>query len=364
MVHTRVRGRMDLHHSGRTPARPLSIAEVLELQRQFQFGALQQRDGGLQVVALLAVDAQLVALDLRIDLRPNTAAASTMLMDLTWRDKIYSFLAAGGYRLTRRQATTLELWRMVVNKLLIPHFARLWQSPKFVLSLMAYVVLSVAFAGVSAEAKARDDVGLSNGPILVLSEPFDHGWVTLSVTNPQSPDSQWHFTAWTFSGGFLDFTYHAASGHVILGTHEFAGVVHEDAHGDIHGWLSYFAGDLAGAYLNLNGEFTPPGGDGPPQIPNGTTPDLRDRDLALLLNEFSDFFGSDNMPMSYLECVGAVASTVGATILGLDQTNSATRDYVRGTGSMSRVLRLFGATSAVLVGGAAVSAAVCLPELL
>src|SRR5690606_10808163 len=45
-----------------------SVAEVVELQRQLELGALEQRDRGLQVVALLAVDAQLVAVDLAVDL--------------------------------------------------------------------------------------------------------------------------------------------------------------------------------------------------------------------------------------------------------------------------------------------------------
>lgn len=284
-------------------------------------------------------------------------------MDLTCPGGIRRFCTAGADRLSRRQATTLEPWRIVVNGPYL-HFARVLQSSRFVLSLLAYAVFSIVFAGASAEAKAREDVGLSSDPVLVLSEPFDQGWVTLSVTNPQSPHAQWHFSAWTFSGGFLDFTYHAASGLVILATHEVAGVVYEDAHGDMHGWLHYIAGDLAGAYLNLNGAFTPPGGEGPPQLPSGAKPDLRDRDLALLLDEVDDFLGSENAPMRYGDCVVSVASTVSATVLGLDQTNSAARDYVRGTGSMGRLLRLFGATAGILAAGTVVSAGVCLPELL
>ena len=46
-----------------------SVAEVFELQRQFVVAFLQQRHRHLQVVALLAGDAQLVAVDLRFDLQ-------------------------------------------------------------------------------------------------------------------------------------------------------------------------------------------------------------------------------------------------------------------------------------------------------
>src|SRR5690606_362308 len=45
-----------------------SVTEVLELQRQVEVGLAQQGDGFLQVVALLAVDPQLVAVDLAVDL--------------------------------------------------------------------------------------------------------------------------------------------------------------------------------------------------------------------------------------------------------------------------------------------------------
>ena len=45
-----------------------SIAEIVELQRQFEVALAQQRHRVLQVVALLAVDPQLVAVDLGIDL--------------------------------------------------------------------------------------------------------------------------------------------------------------------------------------------------------------------------------------------------------------------------------------------------------
>src|SRR5690606_27448014 len=47
---------------------PASVAEVVELQRDAEVGLAQQRDGVLQVVALLAVDPQLVAVDLAVDL--------------------------------------------------------------------------------------------------------------------------------------------------------------------------------------------------------------------------------------------------------------------------------------------------------
>ena len=50
------------------PEARVSVAEILELQRQVDVGLLQQRDRGLQVIALLAGDAQLVAVDLRFDL--------------------------------------------------------------------------------------------------------------------------------------------------------------------------------------------------------------------------------------------------------------------------------------------------------
>src|SRR5690606_27570975 len=45
-----------------------SVAEVLELQRLFEVALLQQRHHFLQVIALFAIDAQLVAVDLGIDL--------------------------------------------------------------------------------------------------------------------------------------------------------------------------------------------------------------------------------------------------------------------------------------------------------
>src|SRR3546814_5363250 len=45
-----------------------SVAEVVELKRQLEFLAAQQRHHRLQVVALLAGDAQLVAFDLAVDL--------------------------------------------------------------------------------------------------------------------------------------------------------------------------------------------------------------------------------------------------------------------------------------------------------
>src|SRR5690606_32760067 len=57
---------------GRRRAEPSAraglIAEVVELQRAVELAALEQRDRRLQVVALLAVDAQLVAVDLAVDL--------------------------------------------------------------------------------------------------------------------------------------------------------------------------------------------------------------------------------------------------------------------------------------------------------
>src|SRR3546814_4415553 len=45
------------------------IPEVVELQRKLHVGLAQHRHRRLQVVALLAADAQLVAVDLRLDLR-------------------------------------------------------------------------------------------------------------------------------------------------------------------------------------------------------------------------------------------------------------------------------------------------------
>src|SRR5690606_18481328 len=45
-----------------------SVTEIVELQRKLELLAAQQRHRGLQVVALLAVDAQLVAIDLGVDL--------------------------------------------------------------------------------------------------------------------------------------------------------------------------------------------------------------------------------------------------------------------------------------------------------
>src|SRR5579871_2861349 len=46
-----------------------SVAKVLELQRYLHFRLSQQRDGCLQIVALLAADAQRIAVDLRLDLQ-------------------------------------------------------------------------------------------------------------------------------------------------------------------------------------------------------------------------------------------------------------------------------------------------------
>src|SRR5580698_3106556 len=43
-----------------------SVPEVFVLQRHLDAGAAQQRHRGLQIVTLLAADAQLVALDLRL----------------------------------------------------------------------------------------------------------------------------------------------------------------------------------------------------------------------------------------------------------------------------------------------------------
>src|SRR5699024_8208996 len=51
----------------RPGAAPARSAEVDELQRDPEVLALEQGDGGLQIVALLARDPQLVALDLRLD---------------------------------------------------------------------------------------------------------------------------------------------------------------------------------------------------------------------------------------------------------------------------------------------------------
>ena len=45
-----------------------SVAEVVELQRDVEFGVLEQGDDRLQVVALLAGDAHLLAVDLGLDL--------------------------------------------------------------------------------------------------------------------------------------------------------------------------------------------------------------------------------------------------------------------------------------------------------
>src|SRR5579871_3260436 len=46
-----------------------SVAKVLELQCHRDFRVSQQRDSCLQIVALLAADAQRVAVDLRLDLQ-------------------------------------------------------------------------------------------------------------------------------------------------------------------------------------------------------------------------------------------------------------------------------------------------------
>src|SRR3546814_2942455 len=46
----------------------LLVAHVFELQRQFELTALEQGHYRLQVITLLAADAQLVAVDLRFDL--------------------------------------------------------------------------------------------------------------------------------------------------------------------------------------------------------------------------------------------------------------------------------------------------------
>src|SRR3546814_11797681 len=50
------------------PTKATLVAEVVELQRQLEFLAAQQRHRRLQVVALLAGHAQLVAVDLAVDL--------------------------------------------------------------------------------------------------------------------------------------------------------------------------------------------------------------------------------------------------------------------------------------------------------
>lgn len=59
------------HPQAEVPSPESSVAEIDILQRLVDLAFLDQRDGGLQVVAFLAADAQLVALDrdLHLDLR-------------------------------------------------------------------------------------------------------------------------------------------------------------------------------------------------------------------------------------------------------------------------------------------------------
>jgi hypothetical protein len=82
-------------------------------------------------------------------------------------------------------------------------------------------------------------------------------------------------------------------------------------------------------------------------------------ELHALLRELA----SSEAPQTYVGCVGAVAATVGGTLLGSQQVSTQVRAHRMGMVSAGRVATAVGGLGLVVLGGAAVSAAVCLPEL-
>ena len=86
------------------------LAEVHELQRHVEVAALEQRHGGLQVVAALGLHAQLVALDLRLDALRRLVADDlgdllrVVLGDALLERRVDAVLLARRVRLTRVQS--------------------------------------------------------------------------------------------------------------------------------------------------------------------------------------------------------------------------------------------------------------------
>lgn len=124
----------------------------------------------------------------------------------------------------------------------------------------------------------------------------------------------------------------------------------------VEGYAEFTQGDLTGFFSDTAGFIHDPGDGGGGGGGGGT---------VIVQQGIKDpvFTPGDPAAESYFECVGAVASSVGATIFGAQHHQSNVRGFRAGQVARSVVRTSGVALGAVVIGGLAVSAGVCLPEL-
>lgn len=200
---------------------------------------------------------------------------------------------------------------------------------------------------------------------VVSAGQYANGTLTALVSAPGTPSERWRFLAETPSGGRVEIDYDVATGGVSYSDSEWSGAFLASGSGWVAGQWGEFSGVFAGTHGMLH-DPAPPGSDWPPAHLRGNAPngaffrrEKAQAELHALLRELA----SSEAPQTYVGCVGAVAATVGGTLLGSQQVSTQVRARRMGMVSAGRVATAVGGLGLVVVGGAAVSAAVCLPEL-
>lgn len=199
---------------------------------------------------------------------------------------------------------------------------------------------------------------------LVFTETMEHGLVQAFVDKPGRPGERWKFVATTQFGDSIIVEHDVQTSSSFVQLPEIIGSWEQVGSNEPTGWNEFVSGDLIGFYSDSDGRIINPppvGGGAPPTIVRGySANDERWNALDALARELQQKSYSEQTGRSYLGCVGSVASTIGGTIFGAQHHASNVRGFRAGTVARSAVRASGVALGAVVVGGAAASAAVCL----
>ena len=195
---------------------------------------------------------------------------------------------------------------------------------------------------------------------LVLSEHYESGHVSVFVRDLGSASEKWRFSATANSGASMSLYYSPGSSFARLHKGSMLAEFVESGNA-ADGWIEFVGGPFHGFFSdtwgNIADPFGPGHGDNPPGVIQGWN-EQATSDLSSLIEEI---LASKDMDLraGYLDCVGAVTGAVAGTIFGAQHHSSNVQAYRARQISRFAVRSSGVALGAVVIGGAAVSAAVC-----
>ena len=204
---------------------------------------------------------------------------------------------------------------------------------------------------------------------LVFSEQTDYGLVRAYVSNAGHPTEAWKFTATTAFGDSITIDLNVRSEEVFVQFPDMVGqFVTIPGIAEASGWAEFTSGDLAGFFSDSSGYIFDPGAGGggvpPTIIERSVTKEQRWNAMIMLANELESISERKASQRGYAGCVGSVLGTIGGTILGAQQHGQNVRGHRLGRVARSAVRASLVGVGAVAVGGAIVSAGVCLSVFL